>query len=95
MLTLEIHIWLETIADVEIIHPNSEGKVDLVYFKQLLKKYINRPLKIAAVTACSNVTGIITPYYQIAKIIHQAGGYCFVDFACSAPYVEIDMHPKK
>ena len=27
--------------------------------------------------------------------MHQAGGYCFVDFACSAPYVEIDMHPKR
>ena len=32
---------------------------------------------------------------QIAKIIHQAGGYCFVDYACSAPYVAIDMHPEE
>ena len=29
---------------------------------------------------------------EIAKIIHEHGGYCFVDFACSAPYVTIDMH---
>jgi selenocysteine lyase/cysteine desulfurase len=27
--------------------------------------------------------------------MHAAGGYCFVDFACSAPYVDIDMHPEE
>jgi len=37
---------------------------------------------------------LITDYHKIAKMIHQYGGLCFVDFACSAPYVEIDMHPK-
>jgi selenocysteine lyase/cysteine desulfurase len=26
--------------------------------------------------------------------MHQNGGFCFVDFAASAPYVKIDMHPK-
>lgn len=26
-------------------------------------------------------------------MMHRAGGLCFVDFACSAPYVAIDMHP--
>ena len=25
--------------------------------------------------------------------MHKHGGVCFVDFACSAPYVEMDMHP--
>jgi selenocysteine lyase/cysteine desulfurase len=45
------------------------------------------------VTACSNVTGIETPYYEIARIMHEHGGYIFVDFAASAPYVDIDMHP--
>jgi selenocysteine lyase/cysteine desulfurase len=25
--------------------------------------------------------------------MHACGGLCFVDFACSAPYVEMDMHP--
>ncbi len=33
-------------------------------------------------------------YYELAKIMHEHGGYCFVDFACSAPYVKIDMHPE-
>ncbi|GAB1373101.1 aminotransferase class V-fold PLP-dependent enzyme [Candidatus Kapaibacterium sp.] len=85
--------WLETIADVVIIEPNEDGLVDLNNFSMLLEKFKNRTLKIAAVTSCSNVTGIITPYYEISKMIHSYGGYCFVDFACSAPYINIDMHP--
>lgn len=86
--------WLETIADVEIIHQTPQGLVDLDHFEELLHTYKNRKKKIAAVTSCSNVTGIFTPYHEIASIIHKHGGYCFVDFACSAPYIDIDMHPE-
>ena len=85
--------WLETICDVEVIAPDTEGLVDLNNLDFLLKKYQNRAVKIAAVTACSNVTGIQTPYHDIATMMHRTGGLCFVDFACSAPYVSIDMHP--
>lgn len=85
--------WLETLADVELINPDENGEVDLRHFEQLLQEYQDRPLKIASISACSNVTGIFTPYYQIAEMIHNAGGFCFVDFACSGPYVNIDMHP--
>jgi selenocysteine lyase/cysteine desulfurase len=52
-------------------------------------------VKIASVTACSNVTGIHTDYHQIAKLMHKHGGLCFVDFACSAPYQHINMHPSE
>jgi selenocysteine lyase/cysteine desulfurase len=85
--------WLETIAIVEIIQPTPDGLVDLNSLDELLEKHRDRSLKIASVTACSNVTGITTPYHQIAQIMHQAGGYCFVDFACAAPYITMDMHP--
>ncbi len=85
--------WLETLAEVVIIPFDEKGLVDLNAFEELLKKYKQRQMKIAAVTSCSNVTGIITPYYQIAEIIHRHGGLCFVDFAASAPYIPINMHP--
>ncbi|MEE9373972.1 MAG: aminotransferase class V-fold PLP-dependent enzyme [Saprospiraceae bacterium] len=85
--------WLETIADLEVIKPTDDGSVDLNHLRDLLKKYKNRKTKIAAVTACSNVTGVFTPYEKIASIIHRSGGLCFVDFACCAPYTHIDMHP--
>ncbi len=86
--------WIETIADVKIINANDEGLVDLNHLKELLKKYSNRKMKIAAITACSNVTGIQPPVKTIAEIMHKNNGLCFVDYACSAPYVAIDMHPK-
>lgn len=85
--------WLETIADVELIKPDENGRVDINHFKQLLEKHKDRHFKIASITACSNVTGIAAPIHEMAKIIHSYDGYCFVDFACSAPYVKIDMHP--
>ncbi|MFM8770488.1 MAG: aminotransferase class V-fold PLP-dependent enzyme [Candidatus Kapaibacterium sp.] len=85
--------WLETIAEVRIISSTDDGLVDLNSLRILLDEYPERPLKIAAITSCSNVTGIMTPYHDIAEIMHEAGGYCFVDFACSAPYIGIDMHP--
>lgn len=84
--------WLETLADVEIIPPTEDGLVSPQNFKKLVEKYKTRKRKIVSMTGCSNVTGIETPYMEIAKIIHAAGGLCFVDFACSAPYVDINMH---
>ncbi|MFW5942830.1 MAG: aminotransferase class V-fold PLP-dependent enzyme, partial [Chloroflexota bacterium] len=85
--------WLETIADVEVLPPDDQGLVNPATLRERLPAYAHRPLKIGAFTACSNVTGIETPYYELARIMHEYGGYCFVDFAASAPYVTIDMHP--
>jgi selenocysteine lyase/cysteine desulfurase len=85
--------WLETMADVVVIPASEEGLFCLDEFKKLLEKYKERSFKIASITSCSNVTGIKTPYYEVAKLMHQNNGVCFVDFACSGPYVEIDMHP--
>ena len=86
--------WLETIADVVVIPANDEGLFCLEEFKEMLLKYKDRSFKIASITSCSNVTGIRTPYHEVAKIMHQHNGVCFVDFACSAPYVSINMHPE-
>ncbi|WP_242092874.1 aminotransferase class V-fold PLP-dependent enzyme [Aestuariivivens sediminicola] len=85
--------WLETIADVEVVPCNEDGLISLAHFENCLKKHEHRHLKITSITACSNVTGIRTNYHEIAALTHRYNGLCFVDFACSAPYVEIDMHP--
>ncbi|RXJ04300.1 aminotransferase class V-fold PLP-dependent enzyme [Anaerobacillus alkaliphilus] len=86
--------WLETIADVVVVEPDQNNLVSLVNLRNELEKYKHRNYIIGAFTACSNVTGIETPYHAMAKIIHEYGGVCFVDFACSAPYVDINMRPK-
>lgn len=85
--------WLETIAEVKMIPYTENGNVDLEAFRVLIKSYDDRDLKIAAVTSASNVTGVYAPYYEISEIMHNHNGFCFVDFACSAPYVNINMHP--
>jgi selenocysteine lyase/cysteine desulfurase len=86
--------WYETNADVVILPADENNLVNPKILAEEIKKYADRSLKIGSFTACSNVTGIITPYHELAKIMHQNGGFCFVDFAASAPYVKIDMHPE-
>lgn len=85
--------WLESICDVVVIEPGTALYIDPENLRKEIKKYQNRKMKIGCFSACSNVTGIITPYHELAEIMHEFGGYCFVDFAASAPYEDIDMHP--
>ena len=86
--------WLETIAKVEVIPPDEDGLFSIENLEILLEKYKDCTLKIASIIGGSNVTGVQTPHHKIAEVMHKHGGVCFVDFACSAPYVEIDMHPE-
>ncbi|NCC73451.1 MAG: aminotransferase class V-fold PLP-dependent enzyme [Sphingobacteriia bacterium] len=85
--------WFETIADVVQLKPDKNLLVDVNELQHELEKYKDRKMKIGSFTACSNVTGISTPYYEMARLMHEYGGLCFVDFAASAPYVAINMHP--
>jgi len=85
--------WYETIADVVVVPPDERGVVSLESLEAQLHEYRDRPVKIGAFSACSNVTGIFTPYHAMARLMHRAGGVALIDFAASAPYVDIDMHP--
>ena len=85
--------WYETIADVVVVEPGDDLSCNLDNLEKELIKYKDRKTKFGSFSACSNVTGIQTPYFEMAKLMHKYGGYCFVDFAASAPYVEINMHP--
>jgi YD repeat-containing protein len=85
--------WEETICQVEVLEPDDQGLVTPAALERALERHADRPLRIGAFTGCSNVTGIRTPYHQLARIMHAHGGLCFVDFAASGPYVPIDMHP--
>lgn len=86
--------WLETVAEVVLIKPDDRNRVDPENLRAELEKHKNRRIKYGAFTACSNVTGVAPDYYELASIMHEYGGYVFLDFAGSAPYVDIDMHPK-
>ncbi|MFA5805091.1 MAG: aminotransferase class V-fold PLP-dependent enzyme [Melioribacteraceae bacterium] len=86
--------WLETICDVVIIEPDEQGLVNLDHFRYLIELYNHRKIKIGSFTASSNVTGVKPPYHLMAKIMHEYGGICFIDFAAAAPYLNINMHPE-
>ncbi len=47
--------------------------------------------KIGAFSAASNVSGVTTPVYEVARILHENDALAFFDFAAAAPYVEMDM----
>ena len=85
--------WMECDVDVVIVPPGDSYLVDIDNLRAALEKYRERKVKIGAFTACSNVTGIITPIHQLARVMHEYEGYCLADYAASAPYVDIDMHP--
>ncbi|MCK5674711.1 MAG: aminotransferase class V-fold PLP-dependent enzyme [Spirochaetales bacterium] len=86
--------WLETIADVIVLQPTDDLKVRSEELEIQLEKYKNRKIKIGAFSGCSNVTGLFPPYRELSRIMHRHGGISFIDFAASAPYVDIDMHPE-
>ncbi len=85
--------WFETTADVVVIKPGRDMLIDLENLRTELEKHKDRKLKIGSFTACSNVTGIRTPVHELARIMHEHEGICFIDYAASAPYDEINMHP--
>ncbi len=85
--------WYETLADVVIVEPGKDLTVDPQNLARALNQYKERKFKIGSFSGCSNVTGIFTPYHTLARIMHEHGGLCFVDFAASAPYTDINMNP--
>ncbi|MBN2323678.1 MAG: aminotransferase class V-fold PLP-dependent enzyme [Spirochaetes bacterium] len=84
--------WRECFAEVIEIGLDSEGLIDLGDLERKIgkKEYADR-LKIGSFSAASNVTGVRSPVYDIARLLHRAGAYAFFDFAAIAPYVQIDM----
>lgn len=86
--------WLATICQVVVLEPDADGRVSVDSLKTELERYADRTVKIGAFTAASNVTGVQVDYHGLAKMMHRYGGICMVDFACSAPYASINMHPE-
>jgi selenocysteine lyase/cysteine desulfurase len=85
--------WRESIADVEVIDADADGRIDLAHLDAALTRHAGRALKIGSFSAASNVTGILTDTRAIAALLHRHGALAFFDFAAAGPYVEIEMNP--
>lgn len=86
-------MWRETIGQVIEVELTADGLVDLHDLEEKVSdpKYNDR-FKIGTFSAASNVTGILAPVYDIARILHKHGAIACFDFAACAPYVEINMN---
>lgn len=85
--------WRESLAELVTISLDKEGHLDLEDLEEKLKSphYAGR-MKIGSFSAASNVTGVKTPVYEVAKLLHRHGALAFFDYAAMAPYAEIDVH---
>ncbi|NPA46576.1 MAG: aminotransferase class V-fold PLP-dependent enzyme [Chlorobi bacterium] len=82
--------WLETVADTVLIPFDEQGLPDAGAYEELLRRNKDRPIYLA-MTACSNVTGITPDIERFVRLTHKYGGHAFLDYACSAPYTDMDL----
>jgi selenocysteine lyase/cysteine desulfurase len=85
--------WLESIAELVEVNLRDDGGLDLDDLRRKAHAYRDRPLRIGAVSAASNVTGILTDVPAVCRALHAEGAIACIDYAAAGPYVPIDMHP--
>lgn len=84
--------WRESVADVVTIDEDHDGRIDLAHLENELRRHADRPLKIGSFSAASNVTGIVSDTFSIARMLRAHGALSFWDFAAAGPYVRIEMN---
>ena len=86
-------IWRKSLCEVVRVPLTKEGEINLEFLEKHLKNRKNtKRMTIGSFSAASNVTGIKTPVYKLAKLLHKYNALACFDFAASGPYVEIDMN---
>ncbi|HEX7622659.1 MAG TPA: aminotransferase class V-fold PLP-dependent enzyme [Anaeromyxobacteraceae bacterium] len=85
--------WLESIAEVIEIGLREDGTLDLDDLRGKAAAFRDRPVRIGAISAASNVTGVLTDVRAVCRILHAEGALACIDYAAAGPYVSIDMHP--
>lgn len=76
-----------THAKLKCVKMNSDYTLDM----QDLKSKITEKTKFVAITAVSNVLGIVNPISEICKIAHQNNALVLVDAAQAVPSMPIDV----
>ena len=84
--------WREGVCDVVQVDLCPEGGLDVAHLDALLQQpqYQDR-VRLGAFSACSNVTGVVAPVHQAARVLHARGALALVDYAAGGPYLPIDM----
>jgi selenocysteine lyase/cysteine desulfurase len=86
-------MWREGLTEVVVVRLGPDGNMDLADLAaKLAEPGFRDRVKLASFSAGSNITGVRTPVYEVARTCHRAGALVFFDFAAVAPYVKIDMN---
>lgn len=86
-------MWRESFSETVVVNLDQNGLLDLNDLERKLsdKQYATRK-KLASFSAGSNITGLRTSTYEVARICHRYHVPILFDFAAVAPYVHIDMN---
>lgn len=69
-----------------------DGNIDLEDYKNKLELYGGK-VKFVCVTGASNTTGIVPPFYTMARLAHQYGAKIFLDVVQLIQHKSFDMKP--
>lgn len=79
----------EGLCEVIRIPLNKKEGIDLEYLEKKLKENSHREI-IASFSVASNVTGVLSDYKTIYKLIKKYNGILCLDSAAASPYLNID-----
>ncbi len=86
-------MWREAFAEVVVVRLGLDGGLDLADLEhKVAAPGFKDRVKFGSFSAGSNITGVKTPVYDVARICHRHDTAVFFDFAAVAPYVLIDMN---
>ena len=86
-------MWRQTLCKVVQIPLDKKGELDLKALEnELIRHQTEDRLKIGSFSAASNVTGLKTPVYKVAELMHKYNGIACFDYAACGPYIEINMN---
>ena len=66
------------------------GGIDIEVAREIIETHGER-INYLAITAASNVTGVITPIYELAKLAHSVGAFIVVDASQMIAHAPISM----
>ena len=80
--------YREALCEVKRVKLTNDGLVDLIQLKEILQENKNREI-IGCFCIASNVSGIITPYEEISKLLRKYKAKVLFDAAASSPYMNV------
>jgi len=85
--------WMRAVGARNLRFPalTLDGQLDLHDLARILREEGDR-VRLVAVAGASNVTGVITPVREVARLTHAAGAELVVDGAQWAPHARVRMH---